>query len=63
MLLNAYDIWEAFLEGVVSEEDVEEKFCHLDKLRKAFQTENKSQRGARVEVGGSGRKQNRGIKK
>lgn len=43
--------------------DVEEEFCHLDKLGKAFQTENKSQREeARAEAGWSGRRQNQVIK-
>ena len=44
--------------GVKPEWDVEEEFCHLDKLQKAFQAGNKSQREARAEAGASGREQN-----
>lgn len=44
------------------EGDVEEEFCHVAKLGKAFQAENKSQREATVEAGGSGRRQNQAIK-
>jgi hypothetical protein len=36
--------------------DVEEEFCHSDKLGKAFQAENRSQREARAEAGRSGRR-------
>lgn len=42
MLLKAQEVWEGFLEGMIPEWDVEEEFCHLDKLGKAFQAEDKT---------------------
>lgn len=41
---------------MIPEWDVEEEFCHVAKLGKTFQAENKSQREARVEAGGSGKR-------